>query len=239
MLLTNTPVQRVRVLQLHVVQVLVQPFCFNLINHCWQHSNKQHRCIYVTVPHDQKIMCCFAIYLVLQYQVCASHTAVAKQRLPRTVRVNTGSNHFAACGVLEHDRAVVTFQRQRTLLSSHTPITLVLHNFPFLFSFAVTLLLVYGVIAFQVLHLALKLLSFFFPHLGQLALREVKMLAVFISLKYSIHQGILIFYRVGLKQKKIYFFSHFRSCDFHIQKNSFLTLGETSDISHIFLVNLT
>ena len=108
------------------------------------------------------------------------------------------------CGVLEHDRAVVTSQGQGPHYSqiSHThthahihppPHILVLHNLP-LFPLAVTLLIVYGVIfllGFTTCSWTSKF-NYFFPidHLIQLALREVMILAVFIFFK-------CVFYTLG------------------------------------------
>lgn len=106
---------------------------------------------------------------------------------PRTVRFNIGFNHSAACGVLEHDGVVVAFQKKAkdlTVLSSHATITLVLHNLPFLFLFAITLLLVYGVICLLGLQLAYKLCVVFFSL--QLACIKIKMLVYFLKM-FSVH----------------------------------------------------
>ena len=72
---------------------------------------------------------------------------------------------------------------------THTQVTLVLHNLPFWYPFAVTLLLVHGdicLLGFTAYSYISKFFGFFFSsldHLCQLALTEVKMLAVVIYLK--------------------------------------------------------
>lgn len=109
-------------------------------------------------------------------------------RLPRTVRVNIGSNHSAALWSIRawQGCSYISKAKDFTILRSHTLQALVLRNLP-LFHFAVALLSVYGVLCLLGLTTCSWTSKVNFPpidHLVQLALREVKNVSNFFFLKY-------------------------------------------------------